>query len=189
MRRCVRPSIVSCSGAESVCLGLAVSFDFCDEGKSTQSCVVPSAPAVGRNRRPCRRSNGHLFKGPLDQPDFVLGRRVQVIVSPEGEVKPRGRPWPSATIHFVPPAFAGAGSCHVWFDRHRTPFFARAKLPSAKVSAQLSWPFYLVGQQHLPCFQPDTLRFPSPQPTPAGTRRGVSRRHVLSRLKAKVLQD
>ena len=163
MRRCVRPSIVSCSGAKGVCLGLASSFDFRDGGKSNQSCVMPSALAACPYRRPCRRSSeaarlfarpapprsrhGHPFKGPLDQPDFVLGRRVQVIVSPEGEVKPRGRPWPSATtIHFVPPAFARAGSCRVWLDRHRTPFFSRGKITvgegfgPVELAFSLSWP-------------------------------------------------
>ena len=77
-----------------------------------------SAPAGARHR--------DLLQGRFNQPDFVLGRRVQVVSQRKT----------LAVCHHHPLRTLSA------FGRADTgpPFLAGAKLPSANVSAQSSWP-------------------------------------------------
>lgn len=137
---CVRASIVSCSGARGVRLEWVVSFYFCDAGKSTPCLVGPIECAMDRNRRPCRRSTASdfsavgpgrcsarpLLQGRFNQPDFVLGRRVQVVSQRKT----------LAVCHHHPLRTLSTFGC----THAVPPFLAGAKRPSAKVSAQSSWP-------------------------------------------------
>ena len=81
--------------------------------------IFPRSPATGAR-------HGYPLQGRLDQPDFGWGRRVQV-VSQRNTL---------AVCHHHPLRTLSAFG----FTDTGPPFLAGAKLPSANVSAQSSWP-------------------------------------------------
>ena len=180
MPRCVRPSIVSCSGARGVHLGWVVWFDFCDADRSTQSPVVPIERATDRNRRPCHRSTASdfsaAFPGQGAAPRPVQGS-VQSTRLRAGTPRP-GR-FPKEALGRLPPP-STSDPCPVWSHRGRPPFFRRGKTTVGKRLRPVQLASFIeLAQQRSPRLQPDGLRFPTAEPTPAGTRRGVSCREVF----------
>ena len=127
MRRFVRPSIVSCSDATGVHLGLAVSFGFCDADRSTQCLVVPIALAADRSRRPCHRSTGADFSA-ADR-----GRGAAPRLAPVSARSTRLRPGTPSPSSFpeedpgrLPPP-STSYPFRVWFCPRNAPFFRRGK--------------------------------------------------------------
>ena len=88
--------------------------------------VIDQSLGIFPRPTPARSRHGHLFQGRLDQRDFRWGRRVQVVSQRNT----------FAVDHHHPLRTLSAFS----FADTAPPFFAGAKLPSAKVSAQSSWP-------------------------------------------------
>ena len=88
--------------------------------------VIDQARWIFPRPSPARARHGDLLQGRLDQPDFVLGRRVQVVSQRKT----------LAVCHHHPLRTLSA-----WATTDAgPPFLAGAKLPSAKVSAQSSGP-------------------------------------------------
>ena len=137
----VRPSIVFCSGARGVRLGWAVSFYFCDGGKSTQCRVGPTGCAADRNRRPCRRSTASDFSAafpgqraaPRSAPRSVQSTRLRAGT-------PRPSSFPKEDLGRLPPP-STSYPFHVGQYRRRPPFFSRGKTAIGKrLGPQSSWP-------------------------------------------------
>ena len=85
-----------------------------------QAARIFPRPSVSGSR------HGYALQRRFDQPDFRWGRRVQVVSQRKT----------LAVCHHHPLRTLSAFS----FADARPPFFAGAKLPSANVSAQSSWP-------------------------------------------------
>lgn len=118
--------------------------------------VVDQAGRIFPRPAPSGARHRNLLQGRLDQSDFRRGRRVQVVSQ---------RKTLAVCHHHPLRTFAPAGQADT-----TAPFWAGAKLPSANVSAQSSWP--------CPSSWPNNVRHAFSQMSWTSQRRS-RRQHVL----------